>query len=79
MLLMIACLAVLSSSCTGIMAGVTGQAPSATPVQREGGKPIQVATTDLLQAEAGPPETIHGLYDVAMVAAGFSKIKGDGK
>jgi len=78
MLLLAACSLSLSS-CAGIVSGITGQVPHATTVQREGGKPVRIVTSDLLQAESGPPEKVHGLYDVGMVAAGVSTVMDSGK
>lgn len=59
------------ASCSGIMAGITGQKPAAVAVQRAGQPQapiIQVAANDLAQAEAGDPDDIHGLYNTGQVA-----------
>jgi len=77
--LLVAGTALSLSSCAGIVSGITGQPPHATTVQREGGKPVLIVTSDLLQAEAGAPEKVHGLYDVGMVAAGVGRITDAGK
>jgi hypothetical protein len=66
-------------SCTGMMAGITGQAPEPVAVRREGGEPVNVAKRDLLLAEAGPPATVYGLYDVGQVAALTGKVVDAGK
>lgn len=66
-------------SCAGVLSGITGQAPHSTAVQREGGKPVRIVTSDLLQAESGNPEAVHGLYDVGLVAAGVGKVVDVGK
>lgn len=56
------------SSCSGVIPGLTGQPVPTTPVKREGGTPINVATSDLVQAEIGPADKAYGLYDVGAVA-----------
>lgn len=67
--------------CTGVLSGLTGQPTHATAVKRNApdAKPVQIATSDLLQAEAGPPEKVHGLYDVGLVAGGVAQVVKSGK
>jgi len=66
--LVLALMAIVLASCSGFISGMTGQPVAATEVKREGGTPVKVATADLLQAEAGPKETVWGLYDTGAVA-----------
>lgn len=66
-------------SCSGIMSGLTGQAPEPVAVKREGGTPVNVVKRDLVLAEAGPPATVYGLYDVGRVAALTGKVVDTGK
>lgn len=72
-------LAALLSSCSGLYSGITGQPVPATPVAREGGSPVNVATSDLLQAEVGPKEVVYGLYDTGVVARAVGKVSNSGK
>lgn len=50
------------SSCASINSLITKTPIPTTPVQREGGTPFNVATGDILQAEAAPNK-VWGLYD----------------
>lgn len=79
--LILAALTPTFASCTAVLSGLTGQPVHATPVKREApdAKPVQVATTDLLQAESGPPAAVYGLYDVGLVAGGVAKVVDSGK
>lgn len=67
------------SSCSGVISGITGQPVASTPVQREGGTPVNVATADLLQAEVGNKETVYGLYDTGVVARAVGKVSASSK
>lgn len=49
-------------SCASFNSIITKQPIPATPVQREGGKPFNVATADIIQAET-QPQKVYGLYD----------------
>lgn len=67
----LAVLAVGLTSCAAISSAITGQEIPATAVQRAGhpdAPVIMIASSDLSQAEAGPAETIHGLYDAGRAA-----------
>lgn len=57
------------SSCAALGSAATGQPIPATPVQRAGGEPFNVADTDIHRAEASPPETVWGLYNAGALAA----------
>lgn len=59
--------AIVFSSCAGITSGLTGQPIPSTPVQRDGGLPFSVATSDVYRAEA-EPLTVWGLYNAGRVA-----------
>lgn len=59
--------AIAFSSCAGITSGLTGQPIPSTPVQRDGGLPFSVATSDVYRAEA-EPLTVWGLYNAGRVA-----------
>lgn len=76
-----AILALCLNCCVGVLSGITGQPAHSTTVKRDApdAKPVQIATSDLLQAEAGPPEKVHGLYDVGLVAGGVAEVVKSGK
>ncbi|MCW1917054.1 hypothetical protein OJ996_25920 [Luteolibacter sp. GHJ8] len=63
-------------SCSGISAGLTGQATEPVAVRREGGEPVNVVKRDLILAESGPPATVYGLYDVGQIARLTGKVVG---
>ena len=65
-------------SCAAITSGVTGQPIATAPVKREGGRPFNVATSDVLRAES-QPETAWGLYDAGAVAEVLTPIADSGK
>lgn len=74
--LLLAPVALCFSSCAGVISGATGQPIPSTPVQREGGPPVNVATADLFGAEAAPPTTVWGLYDAGWVARKVGQVSG---
>lgn len=78
-LLLLLAVASFFTSCSGVIAGITGQTPPVTPVQREGGTPVNVATSDLLQAEVGPKDKAYGLYDIGLVAGAVGKVSRSAK
>lgn len=55
------------TSCATVNSLITKSPIPTTPVQREGGKPFNVATADVLQAEANP-DKVWGLYDAKGLA-----------
>lgn len=55
------------TSCATVNSLITKTPIPSTPVQREGGKPFNVATADVLQAEANP-DKVWGLYDAKGLA-----------
>lgn len=69
MILLLAALTMCLNSCAALSSAFTGRPIPTTPVMREGGRPIQVATEDILRAEMAPPETAWGLYDAGAAAA----------
>lgn len=69
----------LLPSCTGIMAGVTGQPIAVEPVQTKEGKTFNVASADLLRAQSSPPETAWGLYNAGLVAQRAREVIDSGK
>ncbi|WP_193211449.1 hypothetical protein [Luteolibacter marinus] len=71
--------AVMSMSCAGMTSAITGQPIHSTVVQREGGKPFNLATQDVLRAESSPPETVFGLYDAGLVARRATEVLKTGK
>lgn len=58
----------LLNACAALGSAATGQPIPATPVQREKGKPFNVATIDVQRAEASPPATVWGLYNAGAFA-----------
>lgn len=72
-------LAAFSTSCAGLLSGVTGQPVPAVPVQRvDGDKPFAVAAADVYQAESQPGK-VWGLYDAGAVAAATGQVVESGK
>jgi len=67
------------TGCAGITSAITGQPIHATPVKKEGGKPFNVASSDIARAEVAPPETVWGLYDAGMVARRATEVLETGK
>jgi len=70
----VASFSVVSVSCTGVVAGLTGETIPTVPVQRSavtGGAaaiPFQVAAVDVDRAEANP-NAVWGLYNAGVVAS----------
>ena len=62
------------TSCNALGSAVTGVPIDTTAVRREGGDPVNVATLDLLQAEASPPDSVWGLYNAGRLAARASEV-----
>lgn len=81
LLLALALLAFLLAftGCAAIGSAITGQPIPTTAVQREGGKAFDVATQDILRAEASPPGTAWGLYDAGLVAQRAREVIDTGK
>lgn len=78
-LLLLGAAVLMLPSCSGILAGMTGQPIPTTPVSRDGGPPIQVATADVLRAETAAPDTAWGLYNAGAVAAQTARVIDSGK
>lgn len=66
-------------SCSGIVSGLTGQAPEPVAVKRADGPPVNVVKRDLILAETGPPATVYGLYDVGQIARLTGQVVDSGK
>ncbi len=71
--------ALFLSSCAALQSAFTGEPIPVTPVAREGGIPFNVATSDVLRAEASPPGTAWGLYNAGAAAARTREIVEVGK
>lgn len=68
----------LMPSCAAINSAITGEPIATTPVQREAGKPFQVATSDILRAES-QPDVAWGLYDAGRAAQRAREVIDSGK
>lgn len=80
-IILLAGVASLFTSCSGILSGITGQPVASTPVKRDApdAKPVNIASTDLIQAEWGLPDKVYGLYDVGAVAEAVGKVSSSSK
>lgn len=80
-IILLACVASMFTSCSGVLSGITGQPVPSTPVKRDApdAKPVNIATTDLIQAEWGVAEKVYGLYDVGAVADAVGKVSKSSK
>lgn len=67
-------------SCAGLQSGFTGQPILTTPVQRVDGSghPFDVATVDVLRAEAQPGQA-WGLYNAGALASQTAEVVASGK
>jgi hypothetical protein len=80
LLLLVAILAAVAlNSCTGFIAGVTGQPIPVEPVTTKDGSTFNVASADLLRAKVSPPDTAWGLYDAGLVARRAAEVIDSGK
>lgn len=75
-LLALLLLAAALSNCAALTSAITKQPIPATPVQRAGGPPVNIATADLVQAEAAATSTVWGLYDAGWLAARATQVIG---